>query len=355
MAEQPKLPLDHPLLSVALKDARGLHAFLRTRVGSTDASDVLQVVYERLLKVPTHELAQIGSTKAYVYRIVMNAAHDHLRESRRARPLHPDDQPHGALGSDDDPERHAFERQARHAVETQISALPAGQREVIVLRYLEGMSRAEIASALDLTEEVVSARLARAIASVTKGMQRTVFGARVDSGPKDGLGQFASKLYEVKSELILPANEIITDIAPKIEVASATLAERLKKTPEEMHRLAPREFEYLVAELLSDLGYRVEVTPATRDGGKDLLAYLDTALGTLLCLVEVKKYRRDRKIGIDLVRSLYGTLCDAQANSAILVTTSSFSKDAREFQRKHEYQLSLRDYDDVVGWLRTFK
>jgi len=28
----------------------------------------------------------------------------------------------------------------------------------------------------------------------------------------------------------------------------------------------------------------------------------------------------------------------------MMVTTSSFSKDAHDFQKKHEYQLSLRDY-----------
>jgi HJR/Mrr/RecB family endonuclease len=103
------------------------------------------------------------------------------------------------------------------------------------------------------------------------------------------------------------------------------------------------------------MGWRVELTPATRDGGKDLLAYLDTDVGEILCLVEAKKHRRDRKVGIDLVRTLYGTLCDYQANSAMLVTTSSFTPDAKEFQKKHQYQLSLKDYVNVVDWIKRYK
>lgn len=110
----------------------------------------------------------------------------------------------------------------------------------------------------------------------------------------------------------------------------------------------------LIAELLEDLGYRVEITPATRDGGKDLLAYLETKLGTYLCLVEAKRYGRHNTVGVDLVRSLYGTVSDAQANKGMLITTSTFTKDARKFQRRHPYLLELKDYSDLEQWIRNY-
>lgn len=116
----------------------------------------------------------------------------------------------------------------------------------------------------------------------------------------------------------------------------------------------PRDFEKLLAELLKDMGWEVELTKQTRDGGSDILAYLNTDIGRLLCLVEAKHYREDRKVGVDLVRTLYGTLFDAQANSAMLVTSSSFTADAKEFQQKHKYQLTLRDYSDIVNWIMKY-
>ena len=79
-------------------------------------------------------------------------------------------------------------------------------------------------------------------------------------------------------------------------LSDAALAVRLKQEPRLVYQLAPPQFELLIAVLLEDLGYRVEVTPATPDGGKDLLAYLETELATLLCLVEAKRYRRDHKV-----------------------------------------------------------
>lgn len=138
-------------------------------------------------------------------------------------------------------------------------------------------------------------------------------------------------------------------------MANEALVERLRNHPQAIYQLPPRKFEELIAELLSDLGYEVELTPATRDGGKDILAYMSTPHGRVLCLVEAKRYRRDRPVGVELVRQLYGTLTDAEASSAMLVTTSSFSPDARTFQKRHEYRLALRDYGNIVDWMDGYR
>jgi restriction system protein len=128
----------------------------------------------------------------------------------------------------------------------------------------------------------------------------------------------------------------------------------LKKHPDDIFRLTSRQYEELIAELIRDMGYEVTLTKATRDGGKDILASIKTEMGDFLCLVEAKHYREDRKVGVSLVRELYGTLCDYQANSAMLVTTSSYSPDAKALQQKHQYQLSLRDYTDVATWIQRY-
>ncbi|GAB2799228.1 hypothetical protein GCM10027275_51330 [Rhabdobacter roseus] len=161
-------------------------------------------------------------------------------------------------------------------------------------------------------------------------------------------------LYDIQNGIIFPKNQIIAVTKPIIVNASNHLIESLKKQPVSIRNLTPRQFEELLAELLKDMGWDVELTKQTRDGGSDILAYLNTDVGRLLCLVEAKHYREDRKIGVDLVRTLYGTLCDAQANSAMLVTTSSFTQDAKTFQQKHQYQLTLREYADVVEWIMKF-
>lgn len=150
-------------------------------------------------------------------------------------------------------------------------------------------------------------------------------------------------------------SKIIQAVRPQIVSFSESLAVELKKTPEKIHGVTSRQFEHLIAELFDDMGWEVELTKATRDGGRDILARMNTGSFNIFCLIEAKKYRKDRSIGVQLVRNLYGTFCDEKANSAMLVTTSRFTDDAVKFRERHKYQLELKDYTDVIGWLAGYK
>jgi HJR/Mrr/RecB family endonuclease len=162
-------------------------------------------------------------------------------------------------------------------------------------------------------------------------------------------------LYELQNQVLVPQRELINRVEPTIIRANEQILERLRARPQDIHRIGHRKFEELIAELLEDMDFDVELTQATRDGGRDVLAYWNSPVGRLLILVEAKKYRPDRTIGVQLVRTLYGTLMDEQANSAMIVTTSDFSPDARSFEAKHKWQLGLKNYTDLVGWIENYK
>ena len=135
-----------------------------------------------------------------------------------------------------------------------------------------------------------------------------------------------------------------------------TINEELLRTLDrEIHRardLSPRKFEELVSELLARQGYTVELTPASKDGGKDIYAAKRDDLGTFLYLVECKKYALDNPVGVEIVRALHGTVQAERATAGILVTTSVFTRGARDFQRHLQHQLSLRDYIELHKWVR---
>jgi RNA polymerase sigma-70 factor, ECF subfamily len=61
-----------------------------------------------------------------------------------------------------DPEQQALQGEARTLLEASIDALPAAYRSVFVLREVEGLSTAETAECLDVSQEVVKTRLHRA-------------------------------------------------------------------------------------------------------------------------------------------------------------------------------------------------
>lgn len=157
-------------------------------------------------------------------------------------------------------------------------------------------------------------------------------------------------IYDIDSK----SSNIFVAARPQLITVNNDLISKLKRNPEDIYKLAPRKFEELIAEILKDRGWEVELTKETRDGGKDIIAYRETDVGRLLCLVEAKKYRKDRPVGVSLIRNLYGTLCDANATSGMMVTTSTFTQDAQTFQERHQYKLALRDYTHLVDWINCY-
>lgn len=148
-----------------------------------------------------------------------------------------------------------------------------------------------------------------------------------------------------KPEIILPSKEIITGIS----VIESSLLKRVQSDPEQVHKLSPREFEEFVAEAYESLGYKVELTKMTRDGGKDIILYADGPTGHNMYYVECKKYRKDRPVDVSLVRNLYGVVEAERATAGILVTSSSFTSDARSFERQLYHRMRLLDYLDLLA------
>jgi Restriction endonuclease len=114
--------------------------------------------------------------------------------------------------------------------------------------------------------------------------------------------------------------------------------------------LTSRQFEELVRDVWRRFGYDVEMTARTRDGGFDVVAMKD-AEARVRFLIECKRYDPSNRVGVGLVRSLYGIKTSERATKAILATTSTFTSDARKFSDTHEWELELRDYEGVLSWI----
>jgi RNA polymerase sigma-70 factor (ECF subfamily) len=99
--------------------------------------------------------------RTWIYRIASNSAMDVLRR-RKIVDVVPLEEDYEATAPDAGPEMQLQSRQRLRALESALAALPAEQREVILLREIEGLSYAEIGAALNLQEGTVKSRLARA-------------------------------------------------------------------------------------------------------------------------------------------------------------------------------------------------
>ncbi len=132
-----------------------------------------------------------------------------------------------------------------------------------------------------------------------------------------------------------------------VRVCQTELLKYVARHPESLRRVSSRDFEKIIAEILSSFGFNIELTGKTRDGGCDILAFGLDKLGIQTkYIVECKRYAADRPVRIELVRSLYAVKHKEQADHALLVTTSYFTRDAEKFCRAPQIlNLHLKDYE----------
>lgn len=161
-------------------------------------------------------------------------------------------------------------------------------------------------------------------------------------------GEYVEKLYEDDNELDEPKQSIIiTDINEEVK-------KYFKKHPEKLYDISPRKFEELVASILEDMGLDVQLTKATRDGGTDIIASIKNALTSILILVECKRYAPDNKVGVGIIRNVAGVHTLRNPAKSIIVTTSTFTKDAIKEAKELEKKIDLKDYDNLKDWLNKY-
>ena len=132
----------------------------------SEAEDVMQEAYVRAYQ----HLDQFAGRSSFATWLTRIAVHEALARARRSSRFDPlDDEAEPAAGeslplsaADRDPERQLFDHEMKTLLEGAIEGLPRDYRSVFVLREIEGMTTAETAEALGVSEDVIKTRLHRA-------------------------------------------------------------------------------------------------------------------------------------------------------------------------------------------------
>ena len=170
------------------------------------------------------------------------------------------------------------------------------------------------------------------------------------TSPKDDIKSSVESRDTLINVDFTPAKKQIMIAQKEITInVNQSWIEKIKNNKLNVELLKPREFEEIVAELYYKMGYSVELTQATRDGGKDIIAsYMDKFGDCFIHYIECKKYRADRPIGVSLVKELAATIDDKKVNAGVIVTTSYFSPDAAAFGERHNTRIKLKKFLDLL-------
>jgi RNA polymerase sigma-70 factor (ECF subfamily) len=137
-----------------------------------EAEDVIQQAYVNAFS-NLRQFKGEAQFSTWLTRIAINEALARMRRRGRYEPFEDemsDAETSMASNPAPDPERQAFTGELRELLEWAIDNLPDGAREVFVLRDVEGLSTADTAASLDVSEDVVKTRLSRARAALRRSL-----------------------------------------------------------------------------------------------------------------------------------------------------------------------------------------
>lgn len=151
------------LVSAFQEHYADLLAFLARRMGNVEkAADVAQDTYLRLASLS--DTAQILEPRAFVFRVASNLAIDRLRQEQRRSALHDDVSDNldvcDPLAS---PEKQFLAAEAIEQLDRSLAQLPSKARLALLLNRLEGLTHAQIAVRLDVSESTVGKYIVQAM------------------------------------------------------------------------------------------------------------------------------------------------------------------------------------------------
>ena len=151
---------------------RVFRAAYRVTGNASDAEDVLQIVFLRLLR-HEHNLQAVGDAGNYLYRAGVNAALDLVRSRRPSVPL---DEASAAKAIDAPwaPDRQHDPAQMREWLRRAVAQLHPTAAEMFALKYFEGFDNSEVAKLMNTSEGTVAVTLHRTRARLQREIRSYV-------------------------------------------------------------------------------------------------------------------------------------------------------------------------------------
>lgn len=151
-------------------------------------------------------------------------------------------------------------------------------------------------------------------------------------------------------------NHTVAPISEAVRKVYEELIRYIARHPKALYQIKPRQFEELIAEILSSFEWDIELTQESSDGGCDIIAVSkdigNTGIRTSY-VIECKKYSPERKVGISVVRQLLHVKTELKASHAILATTSDFTKGVYDYSI-NRMDFDLKNFEAILEWCKLY-
>ena len=141
----------------------------------------------------------------------------------------------------------------------------------------------------------------------------------------------------------------------RIKSLSQELAKIIAQYPNELEKVEWRDLERIVAEVFDGMGFGVELTPPSKDGGKDVILSCSVHGSKKSYIVEVKHWRSRHGVGQKAVKNFLQVVLNEKRAGGLFLSTYGYTSDAFEVCSEIEKQnLRFGDKDKLVSLCKTY-
>ncbi len=146
------------------------------------------------------------------------------------------------------------------------------------------------------------------------------------------------------------------EVKPKNEIdfIDQKFIDYLSVNGHEIETIHWRNFERFCAEYFKRQGYHVVLGPGTNDGGTDIRVFKDkNDLNSSLILIQCKRYKEDRKVTIESVKSFYADVLFEGAQEGIIATTGYIASGGKKVCQVRKYNISFAEKINIKNWAKN--
>lgn len=137
-------------------------------------------------------------------------------------------------------------------------------------------------------------------------------------------------LREWLSGIDVTNEEVSTHMLGIVRTMSLQMAQAVAADINSLQGMEWRQLEQMMATVFDELGFDVELTPCSRDGGKDLILTCRVENESKTFYIELKHWRSRSKVGNKIVTDFIQVIINDDVDGGILWSSSGFNNNAFE-------------------------
>ena len=153
----------------------------------------------------------------------------------------------------------------------------------------------------------------------------------------------------------IDANIDRQEIEVILKTMSWRFAQLVAQDPENLRKLEWRHIERMLAEVFEGIGFDVELTPPSKDGGKDIILECTLHGQKRHYIVEIKHWRSETRVGGKAIREFLDVLLKEERQGGLYLSTYGYCNNAFEYLTEIERRkLKFGDQEKVVALCQSY-